>query len=395
MPEIKKSFTDKFVEDIKPTKTIQTYVDTKFPRLKVISRPSGKKSYYCRLKVNGKDIKRKVGEVGDISVSMARIMASSFVYSFKLQVPDSQLQESSIFKHITLNQVFDLYKEGELKHRRTIAGRAHGLEIAYKTHVKPKVGAMLINDITKKFARSFFKELEMKGYSVHNKTLSLLKAAFNYVIDFEEELKIHVNPFERIKKLQGITRNRYFTQDEARRFLRALDQVNNQDVADIYRLALYTGARLSNVKQMEWRELNLSAGVWIISATRTKTRQHYEIPLHLLALQILQNRQRKFGHSRFVFPSRNKSKYGYITGGDPIWKEAIILANLYHENPNIRPRPHDLRRTFATWQIQSGADVSVVSKALCHTSLKHTLIYAHTNVSQVRDAIDGAFKFLE
>ena len=77
-----------------------------------------------------------------------------------------------------------------------------------------------------------------------------------------------------------------------------------------------------------------------------------------------------------------------------MWKSAIKRAGLYHENPNIRPRPHDLRRTFATWQIQSGADISVVSKALCHTSLKHTMIYAHTNTEQVRNSIDEAFKFI-
>jgi len=83
-----------------------------------------------------------------------------------------------------------------------------------------------------------------------------------------------------------------------------------------------------------------------------------------------------------------------MTGGDQVWKEALIIAGLYHENPNIRPRPHDLRTTFATWQIQSVADVSVVAKALCHTSLKHTMIYAHTNVDQVRESLNGALKFL-
>jgi len=83
-----------------------------------------------------------------------------------------------------------------------------------------------------------------------------------------------------------------------------------------------------------------------------------------------------------------------MSGGDQVWKEALIIAGLYHENPNIRPRPHDLRRTFATWQIQSGADVSVVAKALCHTSLNHTMIYAHSNVEQVRESLNEALKFL-
>jgi integrase len=222
-----------------------------------------------------------------------------------------------------------------------------------------------------------------------------MKSAFNNLIDYEEGCDAMVNPFDRIKKMQGINRNRYLTHEEASRLLVALNQVANQDVADIYRLALFCGARLSNVKQMLWSDLNLQTGIWLIPATHTKTRQHYEIPLHDLALNVLNKRKRTATSSRFVFAARNKSKYGYITGGDPIWKQAIKAADLYHDNPNIRPRPHDLRRTFATWQIQSGADISIVSKSLCHTSLKHTMIYAHTNLVQVRNSINSAFKFLD
>lgn len=113
-----------------------------------------------------------------------------------------------------------------------------------------------------------------------------------------------------------------------------------------------------------------------------------------LAVQLLIRRHLNSNSSKFVFPSQKRSKYGYMTGGDQVWKEALIIAGLYHENPNIRPRPYDLTRTFATWQIQSGADVSVVAKALCHTSLKHTMIYAHTNVDQLRESFNRALKCL-
>ena len=73
--------------------------------------------------------------------------------------------------------------------------------------------------------------------------------------------------------------------------LDALKLVNNQDVADIYRIALFTGARISNVKQMLWSDINLTSANWLIPATQTKTKQNYEIPLHDLVLAILSKRQ--------------------------------------------------------------------------------------------------------
>ncbi|WP_231665217.1 MULTISPECIES: site-specific integrase [unclassified Pseudoalteromonas] len=350
------------------------------------------KSYYFRAKCNGKDIKRKLGEVGEITVAMAKVLADTMLR--ELKHGDGKLdiaQQHKPSKYLTINDIFELYKLNVLDYRKTIAGRTHALEVAYNTHVRGLIGECFVAEVSKKFARDFLKETEVKRYSTHNKVVSVLKAAFNYAMDYEEHLSISVNPFDRIKKMQGVVRNRYLTYEEAGRLLDALKMVTDQDAADIYRIALFTGARLSNVKTMQWTDLNLSSATWLIPATLTKTRQHYKIPLHHAVLDILSARHSRCGSGLFVFPARNKSKYGYITGGDRVWKEAITLAGLYHENPNIRPRPHDLRRTFATWQIQSGADISVVSKALCHTSLKHTIIYAHTNVEQVRSAIDDAF----
>ncbi|PMG71615.1 integrase [Shewanella sp. 10N.286.51.B7] len=395
MPEITKLFTDIIIERLPIKNTLQVFVDNRCTHLKLFVRPTGKKSFYFRAKRRGKDVKRKLGEAGSMSVSMARILANNMLSELKEPLTAFEVEVQTMPQQfVTVDDVFLLYKENELSYRKTIAGRAHALEVAYRNHVKPLIGSHYINELSKKCARSFFKDLEVKGYCAHNKALSGLKAAFNYAIDYEEQLGIQFNPFDRIKKLPGVIRNRYLTYEEAGRLFAALKGVSNQDVADIYRLALFTGARLSNVKQMEWSDLNLSSATWLIPSTRTKTSQHYEIPLHNMAMEIILNRQKASSETRFVFPAGPKSKYGYITGGDLVWKQAIKEAGLYHDNPNIRPRPHDLRRTFATWQIQSGADISVVSKALCHTSLKHTLVYAHTNVSQVRDSINGAFQKL-
>lgn len=121
---------------------------------------------------------------------------------------------------------------------------------------------------------------------------------------------------------------------------------------------------------------------------RGSLRLNYKLPFHSFAISRLTRREQACSSNTSCVPIK---KYGYITGDDPVWKAAIKRAGLFHDDPNIRPRPHDLRRTFATWQIQSGADVSVVSKALCHTSLKHTMVCAYANIDQVRNSIVGSF----
>ena len=379
-------FTDRRIKALLPESKTRTYSDISLVNLKLTLTPSGTKTFYVRFKVSAQDINHKLGNAEKITVDDAKSRAISFMNLKSAQ----KLEYNS---GLTINDIFEIYKENELSSRKTLAGRTHALEVSYRTHLKPKIGKAPIEEITRKEARNLFCELEKLGYSVHNRCLTSIKSAFTYVIDFEDDLNIGLNPFIGIKKMREVQRNRYLTEDEAKRLLKSLEHENNQDMADIYRVALFTGARLSNVKMMKWHEIDFSSCQWLIPATNTKTSKTYQIPLHSFVINLLNSRKLLAHDSPYIFASK-RSKYGYITGGDQVWKSAIKRAGLYHENPNIRPRPHDLRRTFATWQIQSGADISVVSKALCHTSLKHTMIYAHTSTNQVRNSIDNAFRFL-
>lgn len=380
------NFTDRRVKSISADAKTKTYSDQALSNLKLTITPNGTKTFYVRFKHKNVPINYKLGDASTLSVDDARSRAveyMNFTTGLKLEQGTGA----------TINDVFELYRVNELAKKTTVAGRTHALEISYNKHVKPRMGKMLIDNVSRKVARGIFADMEALGYSVHNRCLTAIKSAFGYVMEYEDDLEISLNPFVGIKKMTEVQRNRYLTHEEARRLLKALAEEDNQDVADVYRVALFTGARLSNVKMMQWHEIDFSSGQWLIPATNTKTSKVYQIPLHNFVLDLLKKRQVKQGDSNYVFASK-RSKYGYITGGDPIWKSAIKEAGLYHDNPNIRPRPHDLRRTFATWQIQSGADISIVSKSLCHTSLKHTMIYAHTNTEQVRNSINKAFEFI-
>lgn len=385
-PSKKIKFTDSRIKSLKVEAITKTYSDLSLRNLKVTVTPSGTKTFYVRFKHNNESINYRLGHTTALTVCEARRDAVSYINFIKKERGDKGTG-------LTVNDIFNLYRENELSLKQTVAGRTHSLEVSYNKHLKKRLGAELVENITRKDARSYFMEIEQLGYSVHNRCLTAIKSAFSYVIEFEDDLNLTANPFVGIKKMTEVQRNRYLTHEEAKRLLEALNGEPNQDVADIYRIALFTGARLSNVKMMKWFEIDFSSSQWLIPSTNTKTSKVYQLPLHSFVTELLLKRKASAGDSEFVFASL-RSKYGYITGGDPVWKSAIKKADLYHDNPNIRPRPHDLRRTFATWQIQSGADISIVSKALCHTSLKHTMIYAHTNVEQVRSSIDKAFSFI-
>jgi len=62
----------------------------------------------------------------------------------------------------------------------------------------------------------------------------------------------------------------------------------------------------------------------------------------------------------------------------------------YVEAAELNPKLtfHCLQHTFASWLVQKGVPIYVVSKLLGHADIKTTQIYAHLRSDDLRDAVD-------
>jgi len=49
---------------------------------------------------------------------------------------------------------------------------------------------------------------------------------------------------------------------------------------------------------------------------------------------------------------------------------------------------HTLRHTFASWMVQGGTPLALVSQMMGHSNLQVTMRYAHLAPSQAREAVD-------
>ncbi len=58
-----------------------------------------------------------------------------------------------------------------------------------------------------------------------------------------------------------------------------LDAHDNTDLADFFKLAIFTGARRGNLLAMAWKDIDLKNALWTIPAEDTKTGRTYLIPL--------------------------------------------------------------------------------------------------------------------
>ncbi len=154
------------------------------------------------------------------------------------------------------------------------------------------------------------------------------------------------------------------------------------------RFALATGLRESNVRLLEWSQVDLPRALAWVHADQAKAGKDIAVPLNGDAVSVLQGQQGR--SKRWVFPvprwetKRHPGDKPRQVATDPTgkvsnhaWRKACIRAGM----PALRF--HDLRHTWASWHVQSGTPLAVLQELGGWASLTMVQRYAHLSVGHV------------
>jgi integrase len=138
------------------------------------------------------------------------------------------------------------------------------------------------------------------------------------------------------------------------------------DIRDMLRLVILTAARKNEVRRMDWSELDMLNGGWMLPAARAKSGRERFIHLAPTAHAILEarNEGRDVGrrHHGLVFPNVPESL-------------SHNMAAICSRTGIQRVTVHDLRRTAATLIAADGASRVVLKLILGHVDQDVTAIY--------------------
>jgi integrase len=160
---------------------------------------------------------------------------------------------------------------------------------------------------------------------------------------------------------------------------------------DVFRLLILTGARLGEVSEMRWAEIDLAAKIWTIPKERSKNGLAHAVALSVLAIAILDNLPRIESESGFVFTtngrtpvsgfSRAKMRLDALIGDMPPWVT------------------HDTRRSFASGAAKLGIALPVIERCLNHVSGSFAGIVGvyqrHSFADEKRNAMTAWSKHVE
>jgi len=384
-------FTKTALTGIAATSKRVWYRDTKTQGLALCVTPAGSKTFYVIRRVAGMGRKgnteflRLGAFPEDLTVEQARAGARQ-----KLQVLNAgeSVRAAATAKKDEFT-VGDLWKLWSAERSvgpnpdKPIKRSWKKDQRLYECHLKDRANRR-VSEVTSTLVGKIFRDVTVNSGPVEaNHLKRLARAIWNHAIK-HHGMNIR-NPWTTIKDNQESPREQWIKPDQMPALFKAIDSINNQDAADIFRLCLFTGARSGNVKAMRWDQLDLNANVWTIGSAHHKNKRVHSIPLPPPAVSIL---KRRVGVSaEWVFPS--SSSAGHVTNIYASWKEALtaFAAEVGSaEAPDIRI--HDLRHTTASWLVGQGVSLPMVGKLLGHTTTVTTARYAHLATDPVREALE-------
>jgi integrase len=405
-------------------------VDLKGFGLKV--EPTGKMSWIVEYRpgAGGRRTQKKrltLAAFGKLTPEEARDLAKgTLVRVHKGEDPVSQKVAARVA--MTVTELCDLYiaeaekghvigKRGSPKKESTlVADRGR-----VARHIKPLIGGKKARDVTRADVERFQRDIaggktaaDIKtkkhgraivtgGRGTATRTLRLLGGIFSFAITLGVRAD---NPVHGVRKYADAEGMRFLSGEELDRLGSALREAEtlglpwrtNEDgqgakhlpkeadarrtrispyAAAAIRLLIFTGCRLREILQLEWKNVDMQRGLLLLPDSKTGAKV---VVLGAPALNVLAELPRVDG-------------CGFVVVGDNLKKPRSDLkrpwAMITHAAGVSGVRIHDLRHTFASYAAAGGMGLTIVGRLLGHADVKTTNRYSHLADDPLRRAADS------
>jgi len=329
-------------------------------------------SVYVTLK-NGE--RKRIMRRGFKSRAEARTAEAEIILNASIDNPDNPL-----FCDV-LDEYSDWYE------RRRKKSSAHRIKKEIRLYIRPFFKGKYVQDISRRDIVRFQDHLlDRLSLTSAKNTHTLLSAILNHAIKMEY---LDKNVAREVGNIRGTSTKRfdYWTLEEFKEFINVVDDLKHQA---LFMVLFFSGARIGEVLALTWKDIDFKNNMIDINKTtyrntttdpKTKASiRKVKLPKHTMNLL----RQLKLQES---------PKIGYFAFGEfytPLHvNTARGIYRRYADLVDLKEiRMHDFRHSHASYLINNGYDIQIVSKRLGHAKVSTTLdIYAHLYPNKEDEAI--------
>lgn len=349
--------------------------DTEVRNLGVRIAPSGRKMFVYQYRFNRRSGRLTLGPTEVLSVTIARDLAREGAVKISRGV-DPGAERDAKRNEITVAELAERFDATHVTfHVKNSTAREYRHSV--KTYILPALGTKKVAGVTRAHVADLHHKMREKPTQA-NRTIEIVSKMFNLAEEWGLRAP-STNPRRGIKKYPETKRERFLSEAELQRVGEVLaemeaERIEMRSAIAAARLLMLTGCRLGEIMTLQWRYVDLKAGVLRLPDSKTGKKL---VQLGEPALDVLRSIKR-IETNPWVL--RGRIEGGALTDLQPFWQRVRARAGLKDV------RIHDLRHTFASFAAASGMSLHMIGKLLGHSSTQTTRRYAHLAEGTVKIA---------
>lgn len=247
-------------------------------------------------------------------------------------------------------------------------------------HLQKKYnGPIYLDDITQKDVEDYLYYLKaVKGLQPisRKRVLGSMRSFFNYAY---KSGWCENNVTDRLEPIKCQQKERqYLSEDEVMKFVAAIDHKLIQLVAQTL---FYTGMRISECLNLQEEDVDLHED--IIHIRHGKGNKDRYVPINSKLKELLVDYKENWRVVADNFFATRTSGTLSETNVARVFRETTKALGW-----KKKVTPHILRHSFASKLVQNDVHLVKISKLLGHSSLKTTSIYVHSQMEDLKDAVN-------
>ena len=366
-------FTDAAIKRLPARETAYRHFEGgALPGFHIQIQPSGSKTFYLQVTREGQRRFYRIGQYPAMPLAAARERARELLSQIEQGVDPrtpAPRSESLPVRRGTTEQLLQAWIAHQTsKERRNVHKAERYIRFNLPAALLDKPAA----DITSTDIREVLAVVHQRGCRAMADLLQgLLRTMFRYGLQADHDPRrlssptqfgLTFNPVDAIPVDSSATRarDRVLSWEEIRRLWHTDDL--SWPVRQVCRLLLVTGARVNEVAQAPWSEVDLTAQTWLLPVARSKTKREQLWPLTPWTLELLAETRAVWPESRWLFPSR------HLTKDQPYSETSVSKAVRDGCIKTAWPpwQPRDLRRTFKTLTGEVGLSLEIRNRIQGH-----------------------------
>jgi integrase len=365
--------------------------------------PSGAKTFCLEYRPHGggRDVAKKrltLGRYGAMTVEQARAAALNALARVRLGA-DPQTEKADQRAAITVSGLIDAFTAGHINIK--LKAKTQGPYKAALERLRSAHGSLKAEALTRAQVASLHTGMVESPFAA-NRFLATVSKMYGFAEERGLVPERHANPASKIQRYQEHRHERFLTGDELARLGDVLEQAETVGLPyevdesrgsvkhapklehrlrtlDPYaiaatRLLILTGARLREILNARWEQVDLERGVLFLADSKTGRKPVY---LSAAAQTVLSSLPRVSGNPHIIAGEGAEAPRADLKRPWEAIKRAAGLDGV---------RLHDLRHSFASIGAGASMGLPIIGKLLGHSQAATTHRYAHLDADPLRRA---------